>query len=310
MLLCVVTGAFSVCSSPEDKRGRKMARPNSEGVGYFPKDVGFYRDDKIKLLRAEFGAKGMYLLDYILCELYEKDGYFMKWDERKCYLVSDGAGCGCNPSFVEEVVVGSVRCEVFDKRVFDEYGVLTSAGIQRRFVRMLKGREYVRLIKEYFVLDVNDKKDVPPGVLDKCAFFSVNGEENPEKCAGNPEKCAGNDTKESKVNKSKEKESKSNEREYARAETEKKSFGCFENVRMSAEDHGHLVEAFGETVASELIDNLSRKLKSKGYKYEDHYATILVWAKKDGIKPLAAASEGSSFDTDEFFAAALARGRR
>ena len=63
-----------------------MARPMQEGVGYFPKDTAFYQDDKVKLLRAEFGAKGMYLLDYILCELYGKDGYFMKWDRNKCYL--------------------------------------------------------------------------------------------------------------------------------------------------------------------------------------------------------------------------------
>ena len=166
----------------------------SDGVGYFPKDTGFYHDDKIRLLRAEFGAKGMYLLDYMLCELYEKDGYFMKWDAIKCGLVSDGAGCGCTPSFAQELVIGCIRYEVFDKSVFDVYGVLTSAGIQRRYVRMLKGRSYIRLIKEYFLLNVEDKKDIPEGVLEKCAFFSINGEENPEKSTENPEKSAENNT--------------------------------------------------------------------------------------------------------------------
>ena len=53
-----------------------MARPLKDGVDYFPKDTGFYEDDKIRLLRVEFGAKGMYLLDYLLCDLYGKNGYY------------------------------------------------------------------------------------------------------------------------------------------------------------------------------------------------------------------------------------------
>ena len=51
-----------------------MARPLKDGVDYFPKETDFYADDKVRLLRAEFGSKGMYLLDYILCDLYGKNG--------------------------------------------------------------------------------------------------------------------------------------------------------------------------------------------------------------------------------------------
>lgn len=32
-----------------------MARPLKDGVDYFPKDTDFYADDKVRLLRAEFG---------------------------------------------------------------------------------------------------------------------------------------------------------------------------------------------------------------------------------------------------------------
>ena len=35
-----------------------MARPLKDGVDYFPKDTDFYADDKVRLLRAEFGSKG------------------------------------------------------------------------------------------------------------------------------------------------------------------------------------------------------------------------------------------------------------
>ncbi|MBQ9229221.1 MAG: DUF4373 domain-containing protein, partial [Eubacterium sp.] len=40
-------------------------------------DTDFYNDDKVRLLRAEFGAKGMYLLHFLLCECYGKNGYFI-----------------------------------------------------------------------------------------------------------------------------------------------------------------------------------------------------------------------------------------
>lgn len=163
------------------------------GADYFSKDIDFYEDDKVRLLRAEFGAKGMYLLDYLLCDIYKQYGYYAIWDKRKCFLVSDGAGCGCSPEFVAEFVAGCIRCSFFNKRVFDMFGVLTSAGIQRRFMRVLKNRDSFYVISEYFLLDVNDKRDIPEGILNKLIFKNVSPSGNTEKSSGNTEKLSGNE---------------------------------------------------------------------------------------------------------------------
>lgn len=183
-----------------------MARPLKDGVDYFPKDTDFYADDKVRLLRAEFGSKGMYLLDYILCDLYGKNGYFIKWDKNKCYLVSDGAGCGCSPEFVAEFISGCIRCSFFDKRVFEMFGALTSVGIQRRFIRMLNSRENFTFIEEYFLLDTSDKKDVPQGILNKLAFKKVSDKENEVKSKDNPNK--NKDNSQSKIEENKVEESR------------------------------------------------------------------------------------------------------
>ena len=183
-----------------------MARPLKDGVDYFPKDTDFYADDKVRLLRAEFGSKGMYLLDYILCDLYGKNGYFIKWDKNKCYLVSDGAGCGCSPEFVVEFISGCIRCSFFDKRVFEMFGALTSVGIQRRFIRMLNSRENFTFIEEYFLLDTSDKKDVPQGILNKLAFKKVFDKENEVKSKDNPNK--NKDNSQSKIEENKVEESR------------------------------------------------------------------------------------------------------
>lgn len=169
-----------------------MARPIKEGVDYFPFDTNFFNDDKVRLLRSEFGAKGMYILVYLLCDMYGKNGYFIKWDKNKCFLVSDGAGCGCSPEYISELISGALRCSFFDERVFKVFGILTSAGIQRRYLRMFNSRDYISVYEEYWLLNINDRKDVPAGVLNKLVFKKVFGTENPDKNTENPDKSTGN----------------------------------------------------------------------------------------------------------------------
>ena len=185
-----------------------MARPQKVGADYFPKDTHFYEDDKVRLLRAEFGAKGMYLLDYILCDLYGKDGYYTKWDKVKCYLVSDGAGCGCSPNFVEEFISGCVRYSFFDERAFNEFGIITSPGIQRRFVRMLNSRDKFTFIEEYFLLDINDIQDVPAGILNKITIKSISNKETLVTFKENGDNTTDNAQKKREENKLNEKKTK------------------------------------------------------------------------------------------------------
>jgi len=163
-----------------------------DGVDYFPKDTDFYEDDKVRLLRAEFGAKGMYLLDYLLCRLYGRNGYFLPWDRNVQLLVADAVGCGCEPQYISEFIAGATRCSFFNERVRDVFGVLTSAGIQRRYIRMFNSREQIQIIKEYWLLDVKSRKDVPAGAINKLVFISLKSTGNPDKSTGNPDKSTGN----------------------------------------------------------------------------------------------------------------------
>ena len=72
------------------------------------------------------------------------------------------------------------------------FGVLTSAGIQRRFMRVLKNRDNFYVISEYFLLDVDDKRDVPEGILNKLIFKNITLSENEIKSSGNKEKHSEN----------------------------------------------------------------------------------------------------------------------
>ena len=84
--------------------------------------------------------------------------------------------------------------------------------------------------------------------------------------------------------------------------SQKKAYGEFTNVLLSDSEYGAICERFGAK-AQGLINNLSYKLRSKGYRFEDHYATLILWAERDGVH----GAEEKSYDTDDFFEASLRR---
>lgn len=188
------------------------------------------------MLRGEFGAKGMYMLDYILCEIYRTNGYYLQWDDKRRLLLSDGAGCDCDPNFIREFVAGCIRCSFFDERVLHAFGVLTSAGIQRRYVRMHNSRDHIYVRDEYWLLDLKDPRDVPAGVLNKLVFVNQSSTEKPDKSTENPDKSTEKHTNQSKLNKSKRDHSKSFPSSEERIESEAKSNGKRDVIRLGVLD--------------------------------------------------------------------------
>ena len=96
----------------------------------------------------------------------------------------------------------------------------------------------------------------------------------------------------------------------AMPELQKHQYGEFKNVQLTDEEYQKLTEAYPD--AKDRIERLSEYIASTGKEYKNHYATIRSWAKRDGqtaaVKPNAAgaaSNEPSSFDCDEFFAAAV-----
>jgi len=62
----------------------------------------------------------------------------------------------------------------------------------------------------------------------------------------------------------------------------KKRYGEGENVLLSSEEHGKLVDRIGNTLTQKYIERLSSYIASKGKQYKSHYHTILSWWRKDG----------------------------
>ena len=181
-----------------------MARPTKPGLDYYPMDVGFLRDKKIRLLWSEFGASSVIFVLYVLGKAYEGDGYFLTWDKDECLLAADALQKP--PTYIKEVLQGCLSRSIFDKWVFQTFNVLTSAGIQRRYIRGCEKRGEIAIFSEYWLLNINSKKDVPASIRAKLALVSLTGGNNDVNSPGNSETSPGNP--QSKVKESKGKESR------------------------------------------------------------------------------------------------------
>ena len=114
-----------------------LARPRKDGLDYFPLDADFFEDEKIKILKARYGADGIILYIYLLCRIY-KHGYYMKLNEDFEYLISDDLKM--SPDKVKQVLTFLLSRSLFDNTLFQSDAVLSSAGIQRRFQLAVKER--------------------------------------------------------------------------------------------------------------------------------------------------------------------------
>jgi len=165
-----------------------VARPTKEGLDYFPLDVDMDQDDKVYLLEAEFGLKGFAIAIKLFMKIYDS-GYYIKWREREAKIFAHKNSIDVN--VVNNVVNVSINEGLFDKELYDEYGVLTSSGIQKRFFKACTRRKEVEYNPSFILVDVNDYDNL------------VNVNKNP-----NLENDDANNKKQSKVKKSKVKESK------------------------------------------------------------------------------------------------------
>ena len=121
-----------------------MARPKKVGLEYFPFDVDFFHDIKIRKLIKFQGGKAISVYALLLCIIY-KQGYYMRWDKELPFIVSELTGF--EEVYIQEVIKNCLSLGLFDLRMFENHKVLTSKGIQERYI------EICQRVKRKVVID-------------------------------------------------------------------------------------------------------------------------------------------------------------
>ena len=247
------------------------------GIDFFPLDVCL--DEKWELIEAEFGLTGFSVVVKLLQRIYGGQGYYCECTREVALLFAKKLGLG--GGVVSEIISASVNRGIFDKALYEKYAILTSIGIQKRYFEAVSRRKSVKVDPRYLLVPYaqnfeNDNKNEK-----NVDIFSKNVD----------------NSEQSKVKESKVKNTTTNA--HAR--------GKHQNVVLTDEAYALLIKS---GIPDEYIDYFSERLETGKYHYSDHYAAIKKWWEKD--KVLAPwngqqKQHKGSFDTDEFFQAALNR---
>jgi hypothetical protein len=113
-----------------------MSRQPQKGLWYFPMETAIFSDQKLKILQARFGLKGQAVYIRLLCEIYRDEGYFIKFGEAESFVFS--VDTNAPNTLINDIVQECIRRGLFDKTIFDMFQVLTSHGIQERYIKVCK----------------------------------------------------------------------------------------------------------------------------------------------------------------------------
>ena len=173
-----------------------LARPKKSGLSYFPLDVDFFEDPKIKILRARYGRDGIVFYIYLLCEIY-RQGYYIQVDDDFEYIISDDLKMDQNKA--KQVLNFLLSRSLFDNTLFQSDKVLTSAGIQRRFQLAVKERARKNPVEvgRFWLLK---KEETEPFI--KCSLFGDLSGKLEDYSGKNEGNSTEKSLKKSKVNKS------------------------------------------------------------------------------------------------------------
>lgn len=233
-----------------------MARPTKKGLDYFPLDVDFLSDLKVRRIIKACGKEAVHILVALLANIYRDEGYYVLWDDDLAFLVADEVGT--KEGTVEELVKKAVQVRFFDKDIFDKYSVLTSKGIQSRYILATKERKKVELDYKYLLTNEVNRSNI-----------SINGRNNSVNQGNNQQ---------SKEKESKEKEIKEDATasESASLETFQKLW-LFPNV-VQVDDLLNLVDIYGDELVNAAIKLAGSKDVPKNRAISFLTASLQEWA--------------------------------
>ena len=132
-----------------------MGRNKKEGLSYFPFDVDFFQDIKIRKLIRYQGSNAIAIYALILCNIY-KDGYYIRWDNELPFIISEQTGY--DESYIVEVINCCLDIALFSKDLFDSERVITSFGIQDRYRKINDLCRRKSDISEYMLISSEEKR--------------------------------------------------------------------------------------------------------------------------------------------------------
>ena len=180
-----------------------MARISKPGLDYFPLDVNFLQDRKVRRISCRHHAAGIAALTSLLCLIYKEKGYYVLWNKDTLFDIAQEA-C-CEEEEMQAIIVDCLSVGLFDTYIYKEYGVLTSQAIQEQYHKIIidSRRKYKLPLENFWMIkeekEANDNEEETKETKERKETKETKGENggqtnesaaNPGKFAANPGKFA------------------------------------------------------------------------------------------------------------------------
>ena len=136
-----------------------------KGFPYYTIDADRYQDRRIKRLKRAYGCEGLTVYDYVLCEVYRVEGYYISWDDDIVFDISDYLDLKTDR--ISEIVAFCAEIGLFEQTLFEQ-NIITSAAIQSRYIEMCRRtNRTVKIPTEYDLLSEKTADDESEKMSDK-----------------------------------------------------------------------------------------------------------------------------------------------
>ena len=130
-----------------------MGRKKKIGLTWFRMDVDIFQDIKVRKLIRRQGGKAFTVYALLLGDIY-RNGYYMRWDTELPFIISEQTGY--DEVYIQEVIKSCLSLGLFSEKLFNTEGILTSRGIQTRYLDALNYMKRKAEIEEYSLLSDED----------------------------------------------------------------------------------------------------------------------------------------------------------
>ena len=138
-----------------------MARISKPGLDYFPLDVNFLQDRKVRRISCRHHAAGIAALTSLLCLIYKEKGYYISWNKDTLFDIAQEA-C-CEEEEMQAIIDDCLAVGLFDNLIYKEYGVLTSQAIQEQYHKIITdSRRKYKLPLEHFWIIKEESCEIEP----------------------------------------------------------------------------------------------------------------------------------------------------
>jgi hypothetical protein len=214
-----------------------MARPQKEGLDYFPHDTDAMNDEKLEIMQLLYGNDGYAFYFKLLERIYRTPDLELDISDTETKLVLIKK-CNVDEQRFDMMLNSAIKHDLFDATMMHHHSIISSSGIKKRAEMVLEKRKMMR------------QRYIKQG--DGVSDAETSQETSPE------------------TSQRKEKERKEKERKE-----EKKHYGEF--VSLLPSEYQHLVEKHGQAFVDECIKTLDNYKGQSGKYYKSDYRAILNW---------------------------------